>query len=83
MRTIQYAVDTETGLTVSRVDSELAFFVLDYAGMLPENKFSTRYRLDKMNVIYWHNWSILKWTRKIPKDIKNLHREYWGFPRLK
>lgn len=83
MRTITYAIDTETKLTVSRVGTELAYFVLDYDNMLPENNFSARYHLDKMDVFHWHNWSVLKWTRKIPKDIKNLHRKYWGFSKLK
>ena len=25
----------------------------------------------------------LKWTRKIPVEIKNIHRKFWGFAPLK
>lgn len=78
MKTIQYAIDLHTGLTVSRVGSELAFFVLDYDKMLPENNFETAYHLEKTHII----WNCLKWTRKIPVDIKNCHRRFWGFKEL-
>ena len=83
MRTIQYAIDSETGLTVSRVGSDLAYFVLDYENMLPENNFRPTYYLDKMTVFGWHSWSALKWTRKLPKVLKNIHRKFWGFVAIK
>ena len=52
-RTIQYAVDLETGLVLSRVGSELAVPMLDYAGMKPENNFALEYNLEKMEVVAW------------------------------
>ena len=80
MRTIQYAVDTETGLVISRVGSELAWPILDFDNMLPENNYAMNYYLDKISVLSVAScWYILKWTRKIPKTIKNTHRKFWGF----
>lgn len=84
MRTIQYAIDVETGLVISRVGSELAWPILDYKNMLPENHYAMNYNLEKMHVFTASSiWYMLKWTRKIPKEIKNTHREFWGFPLLK
>jgi len=85
MKNITYAVDMETGLVYSRVGSEVAVPVLDYDGMVPENNFKTNYNLEKMYVLSLSisQWNCLKWTKKIPKDIKNLHRKFWGFKLLK
>lgn len=83
IRTIQYAIDTETGLVISRVGSELAWPILDFENMLPENNYVMNYYLEKMTVFsaasYWY---LLKWTRKIPKEIKNIHRKFWNFKAL-
>jgi len=85
MRTIQYAIDDITGLVVSRVGSELAWPILAYDNMLPENNYAMNYYLEKIPVstTAGYLWSCLKWTKKIPKIVKNLHREFWGFPTLK
>lgn len=81
MRTIQYAINLETGLVWSRVKSEIAFPVLDYDKMAPENNFTAPLILEKAPIFYMAGrvWEGLKWTRKIPKEIKNIHREFWGF----
>ena len=85
MKTIQYAIDTETGLVVSRVGSEVAWPILDYENALPENDYGMDYHLMRFPILTLsgHYWSILKWTKKIPKIIKNTHREFWGFAKLK
>jgi len=85
MRTIQYAIDSDTGLVISRVGNEFAWPVLDYGNMRPENDYPINCRLEKMAVsrIAGRYWIGLKWTKKIPKEIKNIHREFWGFPLLK
>lgn len=76
---IQYAVDTETGMVISRVGSEIAVPVLQYEKMLPENNFQTIYELEKMDVIAIAPcWNHYKWTRKIPSELKNVHRQFWG-----
>lgn len=83
MQTIQYAIDTETGLVISRVGSELAWPILDYDGMWPDNNYTMKYHLEKLSITASYCRNLLKWTRKIPKAIKNTHREFWGFPLLK
>jgi hypothetical protein len=84
MKTIQYAIDKETGLTWSRVDSEVAVPVLDYEGMDLDKSFDTEYKLERMKVLdiahYMHD---LTWTKKLPISIKNYHREFWGMKPLK
>lgn len=73
MRTIQYAIDQETGLTWSRVGSEVAVPVLNYP--------ADDYTLVKMSVFY-SGAQALKWTRKLPISLKNYHREFWGMSKL-
>jgi len=70
MRDIRYAIDEETGLFVSRVESEIAFFVLDYP--------NETYHIEKIDVFNWPSWDSLKWTKKLPKHMKNIHRRFWG-----
>lgn len=82
-RTIQYAIETETGIVISRVGSEIAVPVLQFAEMKPENNFRPTYLLEKMNVhALCGIWNHYKWTKKISVDLKNRHREFWGFKPL-
>jgi len=85
MKTIQYAIDTDTGLVISRVGSELAWPILDFDRVAPEQDYTMNCHLEKIPVsrIAGRYWLGLKWTKKIPKDIKNTHRLFWGFPLLK
>jgi len=83
-KTIQYGVDSETGLIWSRVGSEVAVPILDFEKMTPENNFRTNYNFEKYDVLsVAKEVSNLKWTRKIPIEIKNIHRKFWGFAPLK
>jgi hypothetical protein len=77
MRTIQYGIDRDTGLVWSRIGSQVAVPVLQYDKMTPENNFTPSYELEKMDVI-GHAYNCVRWTRKIPTVIKNLHRKFWG-----
>ncbi len=84
MRNITYAIDTETGLTWSRVDSEVAVPVLNYGDMKAENGYQEEYTLEKMPVFsIGSTWDSLRWTKKIPKSLKNYHRAFWGMKELK
>lgn len=85
MKTIQYAIEQTTGLVVSRVGSELAWPILGYDNMLPENNYAMNYHLEKMPVFMaaGSTWDTLKWTRKISTAIKNTHRIFWGMKPLK
>lgn len=81
---ITYAIDQDTGLVVSRVESELAWPILAYDNMLPENGYAMNYYLEKMSVFAAAGtaWAMLKWTKKISIDIKNVHRAFWGMKLL-
>lgn len=79
---IMYAIDSDTGLIWSRYESQLAIPMIDFEKMNPENSFEIEYHLEKhpMHLIHYAH---LKWTRKIPIAIKNMHRKFWGMPLLK
>ena len=85
MRNITYAIDQETGLVISRVGSKLAWPVLDYDAMAPENDYIMGCHLENISVsrIAGRYWLGLNWTKKIPIDVKNTHRRFWGFKELK
>lgn len=88
-KTIQYGVERETGPVYSRVGSEAAGPVLDFEaigmggdGYAPGDfRGPVRYSLEKMPLREVYPYC--RWTRKVPVAVKNLHREFWGFPRLK
>ena len=82
---IQYAINTETGLVWSRVGSEIAYPVLAFDKMTPENNFTAPLILEKALLLNMTGrvWEGLKWTNKIPRANKNEHRMFWGFPILK
>lgn len=82
MRTITYGV-LDDGLVVSRVDNQYAIPVLDWDHMTPDNSFEIRYQLEKGPITdLAPMWDYIKWTRKIPKTLKNKHRAFWGFKPL-
>jgi len=78
MRNIKYGIDTDTGLVWSRMGSQVAVPVLQYDQMTSQNNFQPTYKLEKMNVIHTAAYNCVRWTRKIPTAIKNLHRTFWG-----
>src|SRR5208337_1540092 len=84
MRQITYAIH-EDGHVWSRVGSEVALPVLEFDKMGPENNFAATYHLEKfpVNGNLLHDWRLLTWTKKIPLELKNRHREFWGLPTLK
>ncbi len=77
---IQYGVDQDTGLIVSRVGDEVAWPILDYDGMTAADGFATRYNLERLPLfdMVGRTWDAIRWTRKVPVAIKNRHREFWG-----
>lgn len=83
-RKIEYAIDTETGLTWSKVGEVMAMPVMtqelmdDRIGRYPE------YTLRKVNVLQvplMHQH--LNWTEELPTSIKNYHRRHWGLRKLR
>jgi hypothetical protein len=81
-RRIQYGIDRD-GAVYSRVGDEVAFPVLDFAGMKPENGYRMTHNLEK-DFIFTLATSgvVITWTRKIGKEIKNIHRAFWGFKKI-
>jgi hypothetical protein len=84
MRTIQYGIDRNTGLVWSRIGSEVAVPILQYDKMTPKNNFRPTYELEKIDVIHTAGqaYNSIRWTRKIPIEIKNRHRKFWGMKKL-
>lgn len=84
MRQITYAIQADSGHIYSRVGSEVAVPVLEFDKMRPENNFAATYHLEKFPIhSLIHEWYLLTWTKKIPLELKNRHREFWGMPKLK
>ena len=83
-RRITYMIEPDMGMVYSRVGSEVAIPVLDFAWMTSENGYETNYPLEKFNVLsVAHDLQHVKHTRKIPVEIKNEHRKFWGMKPLK
>jgi len=94
-RIITYGIEPD-GTVISRVDSEIAFPVLDFAaigqggdGFQPGDfRGPERYSLKKSPVHpYFREGDVtyaeVRWTKKIPIPVKNLHRKFWGMRPLK
>jgi hypothetical protein len=76
-RIIQYCIDNDTGYVYSRVGGKMAIPIIDFDDMGPEDNFAIKAHLDFVSA-----WEVphhaLTYTRKIPVDLKNLHRKFWG-----
>ena len=81
-KTILYMIDNETGFVYSQVGSEVAIPVLDWEGMTPENLYRTDYNLEKTSVYDICRSDVIH-TRKIPVEVKNIHRKFWGMKPIK
>lgn len=79
---IMYAIDLDVGQVVSRVGDQYAWPILDFAGMRPENNWEMNYNLEKISIFAARAVNLLH-TRKIPVEIKNFHRKFWGMKPLK
>ena len=82
---ITYAIEPNTELVWSKVGCEFAIPTLDYDKMMPENDFEADYHLEKVRIpsLSPDTLMLLRWTRKIPIDLKNRHRSFWGFKPLR
>lgn len=87
-KTITYAIDQDTGLVISKLsglpDKELDYAVpvLQYAEIGANGSFSDApCQLEKMSMFDIINMH-LEWTKKIPLEVKNLHRKFWGMTPL-
>jgi len=83
-KTIQYGIDPETGLIWSRCGSQVVVPILHFESMSVENNFEPKYFFEEMHIFEAiPAINAVKWTRKIPTEVKNIHREYWGMKPLK
>jgi hypothetical protein len=90
MKHLMYAIDLDTGRVWSRLEGDravtnlkIAVPVLQY-GQIGEGGDFTQpltYNLETMDVSALIHARLL-WTRKIPLTEKNLHRQFWGMPKL-
>ena len=81
MKRITYAVDKETGQVISRMGSIVAIPVLDY----PPASLTAplTYHLESFYAYELSDvWQTYRWTRKLPRKTKNMHRAFWGLPLL-
>lgn len=85
-----YGVDRDTGQVWSRLegdpsvgDRKIAVPVLEYDKIGEGGDFSKplTYRLERMDITALTH-ARLRWTRKVPTAIKNVHREFWGLKPL-
>lgn len=85
MKTIQFLADVSSGDFYSEYgyDREIAIPMMDYEAIGKNGNFQApiTYTLEKVdrNCIQWkyiHN------TKKVPVEIKNLHRKFWGMKEL-
>ena len=84
-RIITYAVDREEGWIISRVGPEIAHPVYQFADFGTDGDFTGEIpvELDRFSIYDLQPWGRYRWTKKIPVEVKNLHRAYWGFPLLR
>jgi len=51
--------------------------------MIPDDNFRTKYALEKVDVLeVVGSLGSVRWTKKIPLGLKNIHRDYWGMKPL-
>ena len=81
---IQYAVDRDSGGVVSQVGSEYAWPILDYEAIGQGGDFTgpMQYNLEKIDR-YRAGRVYLHFTKRVPTEVKNIHRAFWGMPAVK
>lgn len=82
-RTIRYAIHRDEGTVISQVGDAVAWPVLDYEQIGQDGDFTQpfTYTLERCPVLsVGAEWRRLRWTRKIPVELKNVHRAFWGMP---
>lgn len=80
---VYYGIDMGTGYVFSRFQGQLAIPIIDFDGMKPENNFQIKTNLEKFPSQQALMHMQYVFTRKIPVEIKNTHRVFWGLKPLK
>lgn len=81
---IRYAIDLDTGLVVSQLGNEYAWPIMDYEGIGKDGDYTgpIEYNLEKLSQHETWNQALYP-TKRIPTDVKNVHRAFWGLPPVK
>lgn len=85
-QTITYAVDRDSGEVVSHFGDAYAWPILDYEAIGKDGDYNAPFeynlaKLDQRTV--GRGAAYLYWTKRIPTEVKNLHRAFWGLPAVK
>lgn len=83
---LQYAIHREDGSIISRRGDELAWPILDYEAIGQDGNYNAplKYDLNKIGVhtVGGREWNLLVFTKFVPVEFKNKHREFWGLKPL-
>ena len=72
-QTITFGIDAD-GYPVSRKGSQVAYLVLEYAGLC--NSYQTE---NREVISFPSSWAQgIRWTRKVPANIKQIFKRYWN-----
>ena len=91
MLVVTYALDCDTGQWWSRVEGhpsagrqKVAVPIMDYEAIGEGGNFSKPlvYHLGSMSIEALLHAN-LRWTRKAPSAVKDMHRAFWGMPPLR
>ena len=85
MNRITYAINRRDGFVISRIGSELAWPVYQFSEFGKDGDFTGEIPIALEQLSVYEavtEWKDLLWTKKIPVEIKNLHRVFWGMKPL-
>lgn len=81
MNSLTFAINRETGYIVSRLESDVAWPILNYAAIGEGGNYNApfKYYLESCNVHQiGAEYKYLHWTKKVPVPLKEFHREFWS-----
>jgi len=90
MKHLMFAIDLDTGQVWSRLEGDptvgslrIAVPLLEYEKIGEGGDFCQPFthHLERMDITALIH-ARLRWTRKVPLEAKNLHREFWGMKPL-
>jgi hypothetical protein len=77
--TIQYGIDTSSGMIWSQYQSYVAVPVLQTGKMTSKNSFVPIFEFEVFDLCELEGSMVtIKWTRHVSNKIKNIHRKFWG-----
>ena len=87
MKQLRYGFLGYTNFVVSYNPNtdEYAMEVVEYGEATYENGFEMETHLEKFpgSIYHQYQYSDFQWTKKIPLEVKNWHRRFWGLKPVK